>query len=134
MERIHGCLPGSERMYSPHWSPNGRFLQAFTDTGSIVLFDFKTQQWQDIGAASAAYPNWSRDGKYIYFSQPYVGTPRLARIRVEDKKLEVLAQIDPQQLGWSIVGKWTGLAPDGSPLVLRDTGIQEIYALELREP
>jgi hypothetical protein len=120
-------------MYSPHWSPDGRFLQAFTETGSVALFDFNSEDWRDLGGAPAAYPNWSRDAKYIYFSQPYVGTPRLVRIRVEDRRFEVLAEINPRELGWSMVGKWTGLAPDGSPLVLRDTGIQEIYALELRE-
>jgi len=30
--------------------------------------------------------------------------------------------------------QWAGLAPDGSPLVLRDTGTQEIYALDVELP
>jgi len=29
---------------------------------------------------------------------------------------------------------WSGLAPDDSPLVLRDTSVQEIYALEWEAP
>ncbi|MGH9454815.1 MAG: hypothetical protein ACRD2O_12685 [Terriglobia bacterium] len=29
---------------------------------------------------------------------------------------------------------WSGLAPDDSPIVLRDVGIQEIYALDVRWP
>jgi len=37
-------------------------------------------------------------------------------------------------LGWTIAGKWTGFAGDGSPLVLRDTGIEEIYALDWEAP
>ena len=31
-------------------------------------------------------------------------------------------------------GQWSGFAPDGSPLVLRDTGTQEIYALDVDLP
>jgi hypothetical protein len=29
---------------------------------------------------------------------------------------------------------WFGLAPDDSPLVLRDTGTQDIYALDWEAP
>ena len=31
-------------------------------------------------------------------------------------------------------GPWMGLAPDDSPLVLRDVGAQEIYALDVDLP
>jgi hypothetical protein len=30
--------------------------------------------------------------------------------------------------------EWTGLAPDGSILALRDTSTQEIYALDVKWP
>jgi hypothetical protein len=30
--------------------------------------------------------------------------------------------------------QWTGLAPDDSPLLLRDVGTEEIYGLELQVP
>jgi len=35
---------------------------------------------------------------------------------------------------WDTWGPWTGLAPDGSPLVIRDISNQEIYALDLQFP
>jgi hypothetical protein len=31
---------------------------------------------------------------------------------------------------WADLGPWTGLAPDDSPLLLRDISSQEIYAIE----
>jgi hypothetical protein len=31
-------------------------------------------------------------------------------------------------------GSWLGLAPDDSPLLLRDTGTEEIYALDWEAP
>jgi hypothetical protein len=33
-----------------------------------------------------------------------------------------------------VIGTWCGLTPDDSPLVLRDVGTQEIYALDLQLP
>jgi hypothetical protein len=29
---------------------------------------------------------------------------------------------------------WSGLTPDGSPLLMRDTGTQEVYALDFEAP
>jgi hypothetical protein len=29
---------------------------------------------------------------------------------------------------------WIGVTPDGSPLLMRDTGSQEVYALDFEEP
>jgi len=34
----------------------------------------------------------------------------------------------------NVVGTWSGLAPDGSPLFTRDTSTEEIYALDLDLP
>ena len=47
---------------------------------------------------------------------------------------ELVTSLSRQRLGWSIAGKWTGLAEDDSPLVLRDTGSEEIYALDWEAP
>jgi hypothetical protein len=86
-----------------------------------MLFDFSTHKWAELVSSAADYPNWSHDGSYIYFINPYIAEPAVYRIRISDRKLE---------LGWSIAGKWTGLVGDDSPLVLRDTGSEEIYALD----
>lgn len=32
------------------------------------------------------------------------------------------------------LGRWTGVAPDGSPILRRDLSIQEIYALDVDLP
>jgi Tol biopolymer transport system component len=61
-------VPGSEQMFSPHWSPDGRYIAAMSgDSQKIMLFDFKTEEWTELAGITSAYPNWSRDGNYIYF-------------------------------------------------------------------
>jgi len=50
------------------------------------------------------------------------------RVRIRDRKLERVADLKNfRQTGFYSV--WLGMVPDDSPLLLRDTGIQEIYAL-----
>jgi len=51
-------------------------------------------------------------------------------VRISDGKIEKVVTLEPRLLSWAIVGKWNGLAADDSPLVLRDTSVDEIYALD----
>jgi Tol biopolymer transport system component len=99
-----------------------------------MLFDFSTHKWAELVSSAADYPNWSHDGSYIYFINPYIAEPAVYRIRISDRKLELITSLSRQRLGWSIAGKWTGLVGDDSPLVLRDTGSEEIYALDREAP
>jgi Tol biopolymer transport system component/DNA-binding winged helix-turn-helix (wHTH) protein len=128
-------LPGSEGLFSPHWSPDGRYVLAMSvDSRKMMLFDFSTHKWTELLNSPAAYPNWSHDGSYIYFSDPYTAEFTVHRVRISDRKLEAVTILSRQRLGWSTVGKWMGLAADDSPLVLRDTGSEEIYALDWDAP
>ena len=125
-------LPGTDKLFSPRWSPDGRYMIALpSDSLGLRLFDFKTQKWEILTNTAAAYPTWSRDGQYVYFLQP--GSQGLVRIGIRDRKVEQVADLKGFQLTgyW---GLWLGLAPDDSPLLLKDTGSQEIVALDWQAP
>ena len=128
-------LQESQGTHSARWSPDGRFIAALTSDPSqnLVLFDLETHKRREL-SDRAAYPNWSRDGRHIYFARPYSDDPALYRVHIADGNVEKITTLDPRALSWGIVGKWTGLAPDDSPLVLRDTSVEEIYALEWQAP
>jgi len=55
------------------------------------------------------------------------------RVRILDGKVEQVVNVKGFQLTgyW---GQWLGLAPDDSPLLLKDTGSQEIVALDWEAP
>jgi len=122
-------LPASKGLFSPRWSPDGRYLVALPFAShSLMLFDFATQKWEEITKLSLGFPNWSKDGDYVYFLHAE-SQPSVMRIRIRDRRLERVADLKNfRQTGyWSF---WLGLAPDDSPLLLRDIGTKEIYALD----
>jgi len=122
-------LPGSEGLFSSRWSPDGRYLAAMPSASrSLMLFDFATQKWGEIAKITCGFPNWSKNSDYVYFLHEE-NQPAVMRIRIRDRKIEKVADLKNfRQTGfWSV---WLGMAPDDSPLLLRDTGTQEIYALD----
>jgi DNA-binding winged helix-turn-helix (wHTH) protein/Tol biopolymer transport system component len=129
-------LPGSEGLFSPRWSPDGRYIAAreAVSQGKLMLFDLTTQKWMELSQQSPSYPQWSRDGKYIYFYSINQNDRALFRLRISDRKIERLASLKNFRLAIGSFGAWVGWAPDDSPLVLRDIGSQEIYALEWQTP
>jgi serine/threonine protein kinase/Tol biopolymer transport system component len=129
--RVATKLPGSDGLYSPRWSPNGRYIAAIPlDSLKLMLFDRTTQKWSELAKLFVAYPNWSRDGRYIYFDGILDNKESFFRVQVSDGKLERLFGLDGFQPASGPFGIWSGLAPDGTPLVVRDASIQEIYALD----
>jgi eukaryotic-like serine/threonine-protein kinase len=130
-------IPGSQGLYSPRWSPDGRHLAALTDDArKIVIFDFKRQAWSDWVSEPGilSYPAWSRDGKYLYFETRATETPGYYRIQLGQTRSELVVDLkDLHQFG-SRIGPWSGITPDGSPLFVRDLSTDEIYALDLELP
>jgi Tol biopolymer transport system component/predicted Ser/Thr protein kinase len=126
-------LPGSQGFYSPRWSPDGRSIVAMPfDSRSVTLFDFAGQRWDEIAKMSAGFPSWSKSSEYVYFSHAGL-EPAVMRVRLRDRKVERVADLKTFR-ATGYFGDWLGLAPDDSLLMLRDTGTQEIYALDWQAP
>jgi Tol biopolymer transport system component len=128
-------LPGSERLHTPIWSPDGRYIAAMApDELTLMLFDVNARQWKQLAKINNGWPNWSRDAKYIYLDTLLRGEWVFCRVRVRDGKLEQIASLKAVSRPFGNMAYWTGLAPDDSPLVTRASGTQEIYALDADFP
>ena len=127
-------LPGSQGLFSPRWSPDGRYIVAAPIYSSgLVLFDFQTEKWTELlKLVGSAWLNWSADGRYVYFLHG-PDNPGAYRVRISDRKLERVAGLTDFPITGNY-GFWLGLAPDDSPMVLRDAGSQDIYALDWEAP
>jgi Tol biopolymer transport system component len=116
-------------------SPDGRYLAAAAIDGQkLMLFDFHTRKWAEMLKMDVGSPSWSRDGKYIYFDTGLSEKPAFYRVRIDDRKVERLVDLKGfRNVVFSFV-PWSGITPEGEPLLLRDVSSQEVYALEFQEP
>jgi serine/threonine protein kinase len=129
-------IADSDGMFCPRWSPNGRTIAAYSENSeALFVFDMATKKWSKLTAVTTGNYHWSRDGKYIYFDALVANEPAIFRVRLADRKLEKVVSLkDLPRRAWGSVGAWTGLAPDSSPLALRDNSTEEIYALDWEAP
>ena len=121
-------IPGSEKFFSPRWSPNGRYVIAATCERPyrLMIFDFETSAWKELFSHDAAYPTWSHDEKYVYFRT----FRSISRVRISDRKAEDLVDLaSMKRLPVGTYGYWFGLAPDDSPLLSRDISTHEVYSI-----
>jgi Tol biopolymer transport system component len=126
-------LPDSLGLFSPRWSPNGRYILATSaDSMKLLLFDFQIQKWAELARGSMGWPTWSKDGRSVYVLH-YEGKGAVLRIRISDHKAEKIVDLNNFTTGGRY-GAWLGLAPDDSPLLLRDAGSQDVYALDWEAP
>ncbi|HEV2423846.1 MAG TPA: protein kinase [Terriglobia bacterium] len=126
-------LTGSDGLFSPRWSPDGRYMVALlANSQGFMIFDFKTRSWSVLAKGDFGYPCWSRDGQYVYFLRP-ASDPAVMRVGIRDRKVEQVASLKAFQMTgyW---GLWFALTPDDSPLLLRDTGTHEIVSMQWHEP
>jgi Tol biopolymer transport system component len=128
------ALPGSAGLRSPRWSPDGKYIAAMSlDVQGLKVLDVATQRWSTLPVSERMeYPAWSGDSKYIYYLRLVNGDRGVYRIRATGGKPERVADLKD----WHITGYfsfWMALDPTDAPLMLRDVGTDDIYALTLEE-
>jgi Tol biopolymer transport system component len=125
-------VPGSTGKWSPRWSPDGRYIAAFIrpQINHLPVFDLKLQRWLDLPVNGAVqFESFSHDSKFIY-SLRCAKDQGVFRIPVTGGKEQRVVDMS----GWHLtgyVGCSMSLDPTDAPLVLRDTGSDDIYALTL---
>lgn len=123
-------LPGSDGLWSPRWSPDGKYVVALGGNPSkLWLFSIATQKWSELASGDPNWPNWSHDSKSVYAM--LAANRSAVRVNISDRKVQQVASFSgfPSiTVGFSF---WFGLTPDDRPITTRDTGIEEIYAFDL---
>jgi len=130
-------LPDSAGLWSPRWAPDGKYVVAETiDSKSLVLYDFAERRWLPLASApegTIGYTSWSHDSRYVYYNT-YAGQRgtiyRADRVRRASERVSLAESV----VAGVTLGQWFALAPDDSPLLLRDTSVRELFALDLRLP
>jgi serine/threonine protein kinase/Tol biopolymer transport system component len=128
-------VPGSENLFSPRCSPDGRYIAALSgDSTKLMLYDTEKKTWTQLAVSRFGFENWSHDGKYLYAEDYSDKTDDMVRVSVANGKEERLLNLKEIPRGFDPWEFWVGLAPDDSPLLMRDRSTQEIYSLDVRFP
>ena len=132
-------LPGSEGMYGPAISPDGRYLLTIPIArNKLIVFDFATRKWlelADFPKGDIALRTWSSDSRHVYVDTGLGNDPAIYRVGVAGSRVERIVSLKGLRRAMGSVGvPWSGLAPDGSILLLRNVGTQEVYALDWEAP
>ena len=130
-------LAGTDGICCPRWSPDGRYLLAsHADYNDLLLYEFAIRKWTVIakGLGPIGYMEWTDGGKSILFDTLLVQDPAFYRLRLSDLHLDTIVKIGDVRRYFAGFGPWTGIAPDGSPLLVRDISNEEIYSLDLQLP
>ena len=130
--RSTSIVPGSAGLWTARWSPTGEYLSAVTvDNRTLMVYEMQKGTWTELANVGVNDCVWSHDGRYIYFDSPREAT--VFRVEPKTRKLERFASLQGMQrtgfFGWTL-----NLSPDDSPVLLREAGIHEIYALDLKLP
>lgn len=123
---------GSQGLFGSQWSPDGRYLVAIAPDGlGLKMYDSSTTTWKQFTTLEINFEMWSRDSQYLYFDT-LGADPAFYRAHVPDLRVEQVLSLKGYRRPFGFIGAYSGLAPDGSPLIVDDVGWHEIYALDLR--
>jgi hypothetical protein len=126
-------IPQSSGKVWPVWVTQEMLVALEADSLKVSRYDFKTQSWSDLGDGPFSDCG-STDGKYVYCVTSEPSPPAAVRIRVTDGHLEPLADLSKLNRIVTYGSSELYLTPNGELLFTRDTGTQEIYALNIRWP
>jgi hypothetical protein len=97
----------------------------------MTVFDFETQRWSVLPEKGEChYPTWSSNSQFIYFWRPRGSEPGVFRVRVSDGVEERVVDLKGFQ-STGAAGGWFGLDPEDTPMLIRDAGTADLYALTL---
>ena len=121
-------VPGSEGLFSPRWSPDGRYLVAMPlDQRKLMLFDIASKKWTEIANGSFNNPVWSKDSKFIYYQSYDEGSP-IRRLQVASGRVDEIADFRDLQPG-ATIGYW-GISSQDAPIASFHFLTADIYSVE----
>ncbi|HEV2647351.1 MAG TPA: winged helix-turn-helix domain-containing protein [Acidobacteriaceae bacterium] len=127
-------LPHSQGLFSPAWSPDGRYIAAITlDQLHTMLYDTTTMTWKSLASTSTSYPVWSQDSKAIYTYAYRAEKRPVLRINVPDGQITAIANIGNFH-GYIAHADFVGIMlGTNAPLMRAEISSGNLYTMDLAQ-
>ncbi len=127
-------IPGSEGLFSPRLSPDGRYIAAIRlDQKALLLFDRSRQQWSTLTTHGAGDPTWSRNSRFLFFQDFLEAGKPIYRIVIPTGQIEAVATMANLRPIAATDYRLIGLAPGDLPVVSAHTSTVNLYSVDLNE-
>ncbi|HEX4039436.1 MAG TPA: hypothetical protein VHX37_15360 [Acidobacteriaceae bacterium] len=125
-------LPGSDGLFIPRWSANGKYIAALSlDQQKLMLYDVAAKGWRVLARQNVADPCWSHDDSAIYFHDFAQADQPIYKVTIATGKIERVADLHDLRSANVVDYRFAGLAPGDVPLVNARMSTANIYAAEL---
>lgn len=134
-------VQGSTGLFSPRWSPDGRFLAGMNfarRSTKLSLYEFATGKWSDwvSDPGGISYPGWAPDGHFLYYANitGRANSPGFNRVKPGSHEIQHLFDVPNASPYSTNIGPWSDLSLDGTMMYTRDVSSQNGYELDVDFP
>ncbi len=99
-----------------------------------MVFTSADKTWSELWRGAFDYYSISRYGAYFYFDSEWQDGPAVSRLHMSDRKLEKVVSLRDFPRVRGAYGTWFDLAPDDSPLLLRNLSTEQLFELDVQLP
>jgi Tol biopolymer transport system component/DNA-binding winged helix-turn-helix (wHTH) protein len=127
------AIPGSDGLFSPRWSPDGRYIAALTlDQRQVRLYNVLTKIWSTLDVPSGADPRWSSDSKYLFVHASLDPAQPIDRIAIPGGQVQQIVRLADSRENDAVDYVFGGLTQDNHPLVRARVFTGNFYSLDLK--
>ena len=125
-------LPGSDSLFGPRWSANGKYIAALSiGQSKLMLYDVATKTWRQLTQQNTDDPIWAHDDSEIFFHDSAQAGQPIYKIALATGKIEQVTDLHDLRPASVIDYVFAGLAPGDVPLVSARTSAADIFSVDL---
>jgi Tol biopolymer transport system component/DNA-binding winged helix-turn-helix (wHTH) protein len=126
-------VPGSNGLFSPRWSPDGRWIAALTlDQRQVRLYNIANRTWTTLPVPSGADPVWSSDSRFLYIHASLDAAQPIDRVSIPDGKVTELVRLADSRENDAVDFVFGGLTQQNEPLIRARVFTGNFFSTDLR--